>query len=532
MKKLMTILFLFAFVFVDAQIKVTNSNGNWNNPSIWTPNGVPASGDKIYIDHDVILNQNFTANDTIFVRGILGFSKNRTLNVSSGYMVLVNDSIYDGRIGNMANNTNIIGNFNFQKWIERCDAWNAYGSPFDAVLLSDLSFLHTGFSGCPWYPTYTWINTLYYDESVSGNRDFGWYSPTSLSSALQRGRGFFYWYANSPSIAQYDFPRKVSLDGSINFNTNFDYGISRTNSGNFFDDGWNLISNPYPGTIDWESNGWNRRNVLNAIWTWDGCNGLYTAYAAGVSVNGGSRYISSMQGFWVFGYFSNARLRSDQTVLADDAASLWDVQLDNVLKVSLGNDEIAVRLDENSTGSMDTLFDAVSFLTDSSRLYSIVSGNPGTRYAINTVSDSNVIIPLYNKGSGIVSFNGTPTFDDHDIYLFDISANQKYLVTDNFTYHLKDVDTLEYSNTLELHFIRNNLTDIKDNYELIDGSVWYDVNNIFVNISGNYTIELYDLSGRLMYDNNCSEKMTVNRPDNPAIMVISKSNERIIKKIF
>jgi hypothetical protein len=53
--------FIFTFSISHAQVtRVSIANGNWNNPAIWNPTGVPTTADdSIIINTDVIFNQNF-----------------------------------------------------------------------------------------------------------------------------------------------------------------------------------------------------------------------------------------------------------------------------------------------------------------------------------------------------------------------------------------------------------------------------------------------------------------------------------------
>ncbi|MBM3435605.1 MAG: hypothetical protein FJY07_05225 [Bacteroidetes bacterium] len=62
--------------------------------------------------------------------------------------------------------------------------------------------------------------------------------------------------------------------------------------------GWNAVGNPYPSAIDWDAaSGWTKTNVANATYVENA--GLWASYIAGAGTNGGSRYISPGQGFFV-----------------------------------------------------------------------------------------------------------------------------------------------------------------------------------------------------------------------------------------
>src|SRR5690606_10815556 len=108
--------------------------GNWSNAAIWLPAGVPTAGDQIHIYHEVTLDVNFTMTDTIFVYNVLNLAKNKILTLSPGTMIIINNVQYAGRIGAVGKNARIIGNYEFQKFIQRCNGFSTYGSPFTSVI--------------------------------------------------------------------------------------------------------------------------------------------------------------------------------------------------------------------------------------------------------------------------------------------------------------------------------------------------------------------------------------------------------------
>jgi hypothetical protein len=76
---------------------------------------------------------------------------------------------------------------------------------------------------------------------------------------------------------------------------------SYTSSGEIANDGWNLVGNPFPSTIDWEASGWTRDNLEHPIYIRDNDTGAgqVAVWNGAVGVNGGSRYIALGQAFWV-----------------------------------------------------------------------------------------------------------------------------------------------------------------------------------------------------------------------------------------
>src|SRR5690606_10086204 len=121
-------------------------------------------------------------------------------------------------------------------------------------------------------------------EAVAGTLDQGY--TDQIGGTITRGRGFFYWFKNYNGGK--NFPRTIALKGSTDFVAGFDFGITFTSSGGAASDGFNLLANPYPGTIDWLSQDWTKKKINNALYVWNGCTGSYASFAAGVGVNGGS----------------------------------------------------------------------------------------------------------------------------------------------------------------------------------------------------------------------------------------------------
>ena len=60
MKIVSFLIFFTGLIFsVSAQVKSTTSNGNWFDPNIWSPVGVPLMEDTVIINHDVTVSGNY-----------------------------------------------------------------------------------------------------------------------------------------------------------------------------------------------------------------------------------------------------------------------------------------------------------------------------------------------------------------------------------------------------------------------------------------------------------------------------------------
>jgi len=137
-------------------------------------------------------------------------------------------------------------------------------------------------------------SVFWYDESMSGS--LGWlpYPSSGLSedSQLFPGRGYaaFIRLANAPTV--WDVTGIIN-QGEVNLNASF----HNTNSGS--QDGWNLIGNPYPSSIDWDREaGWQKENITNGIAIRDNGSGNVVYWDGDIGSMGSGR-IAKGQAFWV-----------------------------------------------------------------------------------------------------------------------------------------------------------------------------------------------------------------------------------------
>jgi hypothetical protein len=133
------------------------------------------------------------------------------------------------------------------------------------------------------------------DTNASGGNNFddGYedFPNAANSETLTPGRGYSIFVRGNidpvaaAGSAKWDV-RALINSGNINFNS-FTTFTSSTVVAN---DGWNLVGNPYPSTIDWDASfRLDKTGINNAIYMRD--NGLlspvYATYVGGVGTNGG-----------------------------------------------------------------------------------------------------------------------------------------------------------------------------------------------------------------------------------------------------
>lgn len=260
-------------------------------------------------------------------------------------------------------------------------SWRLLGSPIKDATFEQWNddFPTTGFTGAD-YPTFPsasnpWSNIREYEESfVNGeeaDRNFGFQSIENITDTIITGKGYFVYFNPGPST--------VDVRGPFNRGDLFfplSYTASELGNGN---DGWNLISNPYPATIDWD-NLTDKIGLNDAIYAFDPSTGQYSSYVNGVSIGSLNSRISSGQAFWVQANQNNSLTgvtfsEASKTTLDGVFMRSNDFDTQSLVRIQLQSngrtDEVVFGLNETSTKSFDTNFDAYKFYAADSSMPSI-----------------------------------------------------------------------------------------------------------------------------------------------------------------
>ena len=243
---------------------------------------------------------------------------------------------------------------------------------------------------------FTGTNLIFwYDETLILNDwNFGWVWDTL--GPLTVFRGYDVYFAGSPVMVTYH------ATGSQTLNTGA-YNISITNTLSDPTEtephkGWNLVGNPYPSPCDWLASGWNKSNINDAKYIWNGIDSIYTIFIGGgvpIGINGGTRFIPSNQGFWVqaiqtgsFGIQNSVRL-GDMTG-TPDFYKLKPVDYPLASLVASGNnksDEVVIRFIEGTTEGFDLNYDASKLFSPSPNVPQISLKAGNQILALNTLPE-------------------------------------------------------------------------------------------------------------------------------------------------
>ena len=336
------------------------------------------------------------------------------------------------------------------------------------------------------YDFYTWseFNSTWNNQKKGNSTTNDFYTDNGFNFA--KGRGYLVAYENEGY--------KKFL-GTLN-NGDVTYPLSCSTDGEFVIEkytGFNLLGNPYPSYIDWEAEGWTRDMLeLQTVWIYDDDVNNYITYTlGGVATNGGSQYIAPCQGFFVkaktpgdFVMTNDIRTKSKSAFRKDNDENIFKVRVNG----ASGQDEIAVVIGDN-----DDVFKMFSLNESAPSLYI----NKGVGNYTVVYIDDEKSLPLNFEAESMSMFTISLSEAGNDftqIYLEDRLTGEKVnLLTDSYSFlHSK-------SNTKErfvLSFVNKQQTTDNSHFAYINnGEIIID------DINGNAQINIYDVTGRRVYNN-------------------------------
>lgn len=226
--------------------------------------------------------------------------------------------------------------------------------------------------------------------------------------------------------------------------------VTFTPSGSILDDGWNLVGNPFPSTIDWNaSNGWTKINLDGAFYITDNGSSSSIQYAAWngtTGTNGGTQYIATGQAFWVKANGSGTPvLQTDENVKTPGTQTTFfrEGTPENLLRIALvqGNvrDETVIHFRDDATSSFDSHADAVKLVNGTFNLSTMIPD--GMKLAINSLTslacreEVMLVVENVSPGDYHLAFSELNSFPEgvmlqlHDAFLdqtFPIEKDSKY----------------------------------------------------------------------------------------------------------
>ncbi|MBC7862033.1 MAG: T9SS type A sorting domain-containing protein, partial [Bacteroidia bacterium] len=395
---------------------------------------------------------------------------NGTLNTNSKNFTFLSTATETARIAAITGTGDISGNIIMQRFAPGgTTGWALLGAPLTSAL--SMAAWNDDFAitcaSCPnGYPG-SFTSIYSYDETVGGAFDnVAAYTPIStITNPITNGIGYWVYLGNGQTtttditIDVIGTPRKFS----------YTLPLSYTNTGSAANDGWNLISNPYPSPIQWSLLKGATANIDNAIYVFNadlnGGAGSFAAFVNGISSpavgsGGVGDNIAISQAFYVHstGATSLSALETNKvsanptflrTASPQSATTMPLLRL-NLDGGSSYHDETVLYEQAGSTNDFDAGFDAIKMGGQDPLAPWIALENNSTNFSINGVPSVQNNFSMNLKT--ITGYTGSYTISAPDLTTFPpgacISLYDKFLnsTTDlragSYTFNLADTTTV------------------------------------------------------------------------------------------
>ncbi len=520
---------------------------DWDNPVNWC-GGVPAAANNVEVParlNEPVISSSTVCNNltidngaalTISAGGSLRVNGSLANNAGTSGLILQSDST---RTASLIHNTDNVP-ATFYRYISgKAEAWHLLSSPVSNQAISgDWTPAGkygngTGYDLYAWNePTNCWIYFLNTTTTVN-------WKTVHPESNFVPGRGYLYSVQTNNQTKQYT--------GFLNNGTrNIPVNASSTDAAL---KGFNLVGNPYPSAVDWQSaTGWSRSNLSAEgngynIWVWNSAAGNYGIInsAGGTGTNGITRYIAPGQGFFVRAAVTGSMgLTNDAR--SNGSGNTW-------LKKSLGNDPslLAIKITSTASTEYDEIqmyFGAEKEGTGAAKLFSPVATAPSlymsydqkdfsVRYLTDTASNPEVPVRFMPGESG--KYTLTTAFDKNSfsyVILEDVRLHIFYDLRSNATYSFNAVKGDDPSR-FTVHFVK---TGDNLNPEL-PVKIYTSGSQLVVDVSSlnmRSRLMVFDLMGKLLLNNpveggtinsiplGASSQVLIVRLDNSAGMITRK----------
>jgi hypothetical protein len=407
---------------------------------------------------------------------------NGTFTNAGNTFTLVSSATNTARIAPVSASASFSGTITMQRFSPAgVTGWSLIGTPVSGATIADWTspwpssgFPTSGFTGSTGSAGGSFISVYSYDETVPGVTDNGNVPATNITNTLNNGKGYWVYLGTG-----------LGTTNAINFSTtgtpfvgSKNYGLTNTtSSGGANSDGWNLVANPYPSTIDWDApTGWTRSNLYNAFYVYNADAGAMASYINGVGTFGLTRYIPSSQGFLVKSNGSSPSLVSTEAVKSNQnptfmrtagpsSASSSETLLR--MKFTKGGmstyDEAVIRFNENADGNaFDVNYDALKYNSNAtssftlgvmkySEQYTICSFNAlesATHIPLKSRVQPNSVYNIHFDGLADLMNNFPAPFFTDFLVLEDLSNGTVYNLSagSDYTFETGATDTLKNFN--------------------------------------------------------------------------------------
>jgi|GEM_PF-2969379 len=415
--------------------------------------------------------------DTLELNNTLSVTNNATLNTNNK-LILISTASTTARVADLSAGT-VSGKVIAQRYVPGGTdkrRWRFFSSPanisnsynyyqfIDDIHVTGAGGSANGFDNSPNNSP----SARTYNETVAGASSNGWANPTVLNTNIPVGKGVSVFVRGSRStqdpFLNWSTPDNVTIDftgnlnqGTIDISSQLTYTVSTPTA-----DGFNLVGNPYMSQIDWSSANITKTNIGNYIYIINPSTGTYATYdeSTQTSVNGGSRYIASSQGFFVRTTGASPSIIFNETAkVTNTAPAFYRAEKSfttdfsrlklRAIRNAENTDELVVVFGDTAHKSGIDASDAVKFFNDNN-LNIYTRSKDLTNLAINyfptPTSNDTIPVSFFSFVDGIKAL-GTYSIEvasienfpgNVDVFLVDNYANQivNLKETNNYIFNL------------------------------------------------------------------------------------------------
>jgi hypothetical protein len=434
-------------------------------------------------------------------------------------LTLKSTTTYTGYISGAGSGT-ISGQVTVERKVTGNTGYHYLGSAVNGVsILPDWSddFSVVGADNYPYNPSLPLTSAYsvweYNETNPTPNMNYGWVSATSNTDVLYPGKGFS---AYIPTGVTVDVKGTVN-HGSYTSAPNF--SLTKTNTGNPYADGFNLVANPFPSPITWSglkaATNAGTAKLYGAMHVWITSGPYANTYGTNNGISGTnniSNFISSEQGFFVQDSIPGPLLANNSNrVDTLNPAFYSDGILPNSMHITIEKDgrkdQATLAFYSSASEGFDSEFDAMKFMgygSPNALIYT--KGYNGFNYALNFMPDFNpaYIVPLgiEPKGQGVynIIIEDLSSFDSSTpVYLEDTYTGVWQDMKSNNTYSI-NMGNNDVENRFFIHFTSNAITNLqsKETEQEANNKIYCNGKTVFLSYYGD--AQRNELSQLMVFD--------------------------------
>ena len=282
---------------------------------------------------------------------------------ASGNLALVSNAISTASVASHTTASTISGNATVQRHFSSVDLvdasarnkqWRFIGFPYSTpTLISNIN----GLTYSVVTPTMMkWVD-VFADANLGsgGSKNAGYLPIVGQGDAIDIGKGLVAWIYDlngaSPTTGTLGASQTMVTSGELNESgAPFVKSLDYLNLGVPANAGWNLISNPYASTIDWNSTAIVKNRINGTIYRWDPQAANWTTFNGQIGTGLGDQYIESGSSFFVKATTSGGSVSFGQDAKALASASTLYQFGKNGSKLDLAQQKVGANQKPTVTG--------------------------------------------------------------------------------------------------------------------------------------------------------------------------------------